>query len=193
MRPVYFIRHGETDWNVEGRLQGQTEQPLNQRGFAQSRQVGATLAKLLKGQTDLPFISSPMQRTRQTMELMRAAMGLAPDDYTLDRRLIEITFGRWEGSLWKEIQARDPVGAAARDADKWNALPPDGESYAMLTERVRPLIASLTGPTVVVSHGGVARAFMVLLSSTDPLAAAKADIRQGAVLLFENGRHRWVG
>jgi hypothetical protein len=52
---VYFIRHGETGWNAEGRLQGQTERPLNERGMLQAAQVGKTLAKLLKGNTDLPW------------------------------------------------------------------------------------------------------------------------------------------
>jgi broad specificity phosphatase PhoE len=189
---VYFIRHGETGWNAEGRLQGQTERPLNERGMLQAAQVGKTLAKLLKGNTDLPFISSPMQRTRQTMEGLRKAMDLPAEDYAVDARLLEITFGTWEGSLWRDIEQRDPAGAAARAKDKWNAVPPGGESYAMLLARVTPFIADMVKPSVIVSHGGVARAFMVALSGTDPLAAANTDIRQGSVLLFEGGRHRWV-
>jgi broad specificity phosphatase PhoE len=193
MAPLFFIRHGETNWNAEGRLQGQTEQPLNERGEAQARQVGRTLAKLLQNRFELPFIASPMLRTRQTMELMRATLGLAPDDYSLDRRLIEITFGRWEGLLWSDVAKRDPDGAKEREVDKWNAVPPNGESYAMLSQRVRPFIETVERPSVIVSHGGVARIFMVVLSGLDPVAAASAEVRQGAVLLFENGRHRWVG
>jgi broad specificity phosphatase PhoE len=193
MSSIYFIRHGETDWNAEGRLQGQTEQPLNTRGHVQAAKVGKTLASLLKGQFDLPFIASPMLRTRQTMEGLRSAIPLVPADYATDSRLIELTFGSWEGHVWPEIERIDPVGAAARDKDKWHAVPPGGESYAMLTERVRPFVETLQRPSVIVSHGGVARAFMRILSGTDPLIAAKQDIRQGSVLLFEGGRHRWVG
>jgi broad specificity phosphatase PhoE len=190
--PIYFIRHGETDWNVEGRLQGQTEQPLNPRGHEQAKAAGRTLAKLI-GPRALPYLCSPMLRTRQTMAGLRKALELPPDDFTIEPRLIELSFGRWEGMIWQEVKAIDPESAEARDKDKWHFEPPGGESYAMLAERLKPWIDSLAGPVIVVSHGGVARALMHVICGVDPVRASLGEIFQGKVLLFENGRYRWIG
>ncbi len=136
---IYFVRHGETDWNVEGRLQGQTEQPLNPRGIEQAAQAGRILGKLI-GTAGLPFLASPMIRTRQTMEGIRRALGLPPEDYRIEPRLIELSFGRWEGLVWPEVKAQDPALAAQRDADKWGFTPPGGEAMP------RSRAASCPGP-----------------------------------------------
>jgi broad specificity phosphatase PhoE len=189
---IFFIRHGETNWNAEGRLQGQTEQPLNARGQAQSLQAGKTLGKLIGAQA-LPFISSPMVRTRQTMEGVRRALRRNETDYALESLLKELSFGRWESLIWPEVVAKDPDLAEARSRNKWDFVPPGGESYAMLLARVLPWLESLSGPVVAVSHGGVGRVLMHHIAGLDPARAAAAEIHQGKVLLFEAGRYRWVG
>ncbi|HEU0083841.1 MAG TPA: phosphoglycerate mutase family protein, partial [Bradyrhizobium sp.] len=78
MPVIYYIRHGETDWNVEGRLQGGIDTPLNARGRAQAAHAGDVLAGLLArdGRTaaSLAFVASPLQRARQTMDLVRAGL-----------------------------------------------------------------------------------------------------------------------
>ncbi len=189
---IFFVRHGETDWNAEGRLQGQTEIALNARGEAQARAAGRILAGLA-GARDARFVSSPMRRTQRTMVLAREAMGLDPHAFDTDPRLIELTFGRWEGLIWPEVSAREPQLSRQREADKWNFRPPGGESYADLVARIQPWIDDLDGPVVAVSHGGVARALMHRLGSLAPERAAMGDIHQGRVLLFEAGRFRWIG
>ena len=163
------MRHGETAYNAENRLQGQRDIPLNARGRDQARAVGRTLRARIGAEIDRleaagAFFASPLERARETMELARAAMGLPPKRYRLDAALKEITFGDWEGLTWPEVRARDPSGVEARRADKWGFVPPGGESYAMLVERVRPWLAALAGDAFVVSHGGVARAFMTILA-----------------------------
>jgi probable phosphoglycerate mutase len=189
---LYFIRHGETDWNAEARLQGQRDVPLNDFGRVQAEEVGARLRALVLHHEDLDYVASPLSRTRETMELMRAAIGLHPTAYRTDERLRELTFGAWEGLTWKEVRERDPKGARAREKDKWGFVPPQGESYAMLTERVVPFLESLTRDTVVVSHGGVARVLLVLLGHVSRDYAPRADIWQGKVLVFGPGRHFWA-
>ncbi len=188
---LYLIRHGETDWNAEGRLQGQRDVPLNARGRRQADEVGAVLAHIAPGSPDLPFVASPMARTRETMERLRRAIGLDPLDYTTDDRLKELTFGRWEGLTWREVRRSDPAGAARRERDKWGFVPPAGESYAMLEARVAAWLATLAGPTVVVAHGGVARVLLVLCAGWSPDRAAKADIWQGRVLTLADCRADW--
>ena len=94
---VYFVRHGQTDWNAEHRLQGQADIALNALGRAQATRNGRKLAELIADPADFDFVASPLGRTRETMELVRAAMGLEPHGYRTDPRLIEVHFGDWQG------------------------------------------------------------------------------------------------
>jgi probable phosphoglycerate mutase len=193
---LYFLRHGETDWNAEGRLQGRQDIPLNALGRDQAARAGKTLAKILRSRNldpaTLPFQCSPLLRTRQTLEIARAHMGLPPENCVLDERLVEFTFGRWEGKTWPEVCAVDPDLARAREKNKWNFQPPGGESYAQLAERLKPWLAAQTGPSVVVSHGGVARALMALIGGLSEERAPSADIWQGRVLVFSAQRFDWI-
>ena len=189
---LYFVRHGETDWNAEGRLQGQRDVPLNPFGRVQAEEAGARLRDLVAGYDGLDFVASPLSRTRETMEGLRRTIGLPPEAYRQDDRLKELSFGRWEGLTWKEVRARDPQGAAARERDKWGFVPPGGESYAMLTERVRPVLQNLARDTVIVSHGGVARAFLAMLAGVPEDEAPRVDIWQGRILVFRSGAAAWA-
>jgi broad specificity phosphatase PhoE len=111
MPVVYYIRHGETEWNAMGRLQGAQDIPLNALGRRQAANAGGILADLIArdgySESSLVFIASPLSRARLTMELVRATMNLSPDDYALDDRLREIGYGRWEGSTL--AQMRRPI------------------------------------------------------------------------------------
>ncbi|WP_406857430.1 histidine phosphatase family protein [Alsobacter sp. KACC 23698] len=189
---LFFIRHGETDWNAEGRLQGQQDIPINERGRHQAGEAGKRLLRLAPQAGTLPWVVSPLWRTRDTAERARRAIGLDPMDYALDPRLKEISFGDWEGHTWRDLRKVAPHAAEERKADKWRFVPPGGESYAMLAERIRPFAEELAGEQVVVAHGGVARALLYLLSGVSDLVAPSVEIWQGRVLLFENGRFAWT-
>jgi broad specificity phosphatase PhoE len=194
---LIFIRHGETDWNVERRLQGQHDIPLNGRGRDQASAAGRAVRKLLGEDFEqraaaLAFVASPLSRATETMERVRLAMGLPATPYATDDRLKELSFGRWEGLTWPEVKARDPWAARAREGDKWTFQPPGGESYAMLAERLRPWLDALTGEAVVVAHGGVARALMAVVAGISVATAPKSEVHQGRVLLFEKGACRWL-
>jgi len=196
---IMFIRHGETDFNAEGRLQGQQDTPLNGKGREQASAVGRALAKCFRAdlerlEAENAFHCSPLSRVRETLELARAAMGYEPSRYALADGLKELSFGAWEGSTWAEIEARDPVGVAEREKDKWRFTPPGGESYATLAERLSAWLAEQRGALFVASHGGVARAFMYLLGGLDEQKAPSVNIFQGRALVFEpGGQFRWVG
>jgi broad specificity phosphatase PhoE len=196
MARLYFIRHGETDWNRQGRLQGRTETSLNARGRRQAARAAHHLLDLpamsAARLADMTFHVSPMRRTRETVEILRGTAGLEPAAYQPEERLREIAFGTWEGRTWPEIRARDPIGARARDKDRWCFVPPGGESYADVFARVQPWFDTLHQDTCVVAHGGVARVMMVLLGGLTQEQALEADIWQGKVLLFEEGEMRWL-
>jgi probable phosphoglycerate mutase len=187
-RTLYYLRHGETDWNVEGRLQGGRDIPLNARGRSQAARCGEVLRDLFSrdriNAADLDFICSPLGRARETMELARAELALSPKDYRIDDRLTEVTFGEWEGYTIAELRNRDPQRVAAREHDKWRFIAPGGESYEQMSWRMRDWYESLTRDAVVTAHGGTARGLMAYLGIAKPAAAPLVDIAQGVVYVF---------
>lgn len=189
-RPIlYFARHGETDWNRERRLQGQHDIPLNALGRVQASRCGDLLRELLERTgrlaADYDYVSSPLGRARETMELMRAGMGLDPERYRTDARLMEMSFGRWEGFTFAELQAREAPALAQRERDKWGFVLPGGESYAQLQVRVRAWYEGVQRDTVVSAHGGVCRALIAHLDLAQPEAASQGDIGQGCIYVFD--------
>ena len=123
---LIFVRHGQTSYNFENRLQGQRDVPLDGVGREQARAIGRYLRKAMNSEIAAieasgRFWASPLQRTRETMELARQAMDLAPQRYKLDARLKELTFGAWEGLTWADVAATDPAGVKAREEDKWTS------------------------------------------------------------------------
>jgi broad specificity phosphatase PhoE len=188
---IYYIRHGETEWNAKGRLQGTRDIPLNELGRKQAAGAGAILANLFardrRSEQALAFVASPLGRARSTMELVRGSLRLPPGDYAIDDRLREIGYGDWEGSTLAQMQALDPDLFARRQAEKWTVSPPGGESYVAVQARVSDWYRQLTADTVAVAHGGTARALMVALGIETPESAADLTIEQGAVYVFDDG------
>ena len=188
---LYYIRHGETDWNLAGRLQGWHDPALNAVGRRQAASCADILRDLLArdghSPTDYGYVASPLQRARQTAEIMRAALGLVPNDYQVDSRLREIGFGEWEGLTFREVRARAPQALAARERDKWSFMPPGGESYAQVALRMREWYDALDANTVVIAHGGTARALIGVLGIAPPAQAPSIDIGQGVVYRFADG------
>jgi broad specificity phosphatase PhoE len=188
---IYYIRHGETSWNAEGRLQGAQDVPLNDLGRKQAAHAGNILAGLFardgRDNSSLAFVASPLIRARATMELVRGQLKLPLAGYALDDRLREIGYGQWEGSTLPEMQVADPDLFARRQAEKWTMSPPGGESYVAVQVRMQDWYASLQTDTVAVAHGGTARALMVALGIETPLSAADLTIEQGAVYVFRDG------
>jgi len=188
---IYYIRHGETSWNAQGRLQGVQDIPLNDLGRKQAAAAGNILLDLFardgRDQSQLDFVASPLIRARATMELVRGELKLPVAGYALDDRLREIGYGKWEGSTLPEMQVADPVLYAKRQTEKWTVSPPGGESYVEVQARMQDWYASLRSDTVAVAHGGTARALMVALGIETPLSAADLTIEQGAVYVFRDG------
>jgi broad specificity phosphatase PhoE len=190
---LYFIRHGETDWNRAQRYQGRQDIPLNATGRLQARRNGLVLAEALgSGAAALDCVASPLLRARETMEIVRREMALAPDAYRTDERLAEIHYGHWEGELWTELPRTDPQGYAARQADPWGWQPVGGESYRMLSDRVALWLAEVRSDAVVVAHGGVSRVLRGLVLQLGGSEIARLEVPQDKVLLVTAGTVRWL-
>ena len=189
---LYFIRHGETDWNAEGRYQGSRDIPLNDTGRKQAEENGKLLRELLsrdhRQPADFRWYVSPLGRTRETMERVRRQFDVALPEVTVDRRLIEISFGIYEGRLHEELSHSEMTIAGERDEHFWSYRPPEGESYADLAERVSDFGRSLTGPSIVVSHGGLLRVLMHIIEGYSRTKTVNWFPPQDSVTHFLNGR-----
>ncbi len=154
MTTLLLARHGETDWNSERRWQGHADQPLNEAGRAQARELAETLV----GRPIDAIYTSDLSRARETAEIIAARLG---QSVTTDARLREVDVGDWSGRLWSELQESEPEAAARWQAGlkAWNG----GESYEEMGTRVVAAVLELAarhpGQTVlIVSHGGSMRA-----------------------------------
>lgn len=196
---IYFIRHGQTEFNLQHRFQGQQDIELNDTGRAQARRNGKRLRELMSDPAPFDpapfdFVASPMRRARETMEIVRGALGLPPQDYRTDPRLVEVHFGDWHGHTYAELEASDPGVHARRQRAKWTFVPPGqgAESYQMLEKRVKPWFDSVARPTVCVAHGGVIRVVFRLMQTLTPAEAADLEVPQDRILRLRDGRLDWL-
>lgn len=155
--PLYVLRHGQTAWNVERRLQGAQNSDLTVLGRQQATAAGRKLATLLPTERQaVRFLRSPLGRTRETSLLVGRELGIDPSEWQDDPRLAEHASGAWEGLTWPEIERERPGTYAAWKRDPHGAGPPGGESHRDLERRSASLLAEIAGSrvcTVVVGHG----------------------------------------
>jgi probable phosphoglycerate mutase len=189
---IYFVRHGQTDYNASKRIQGTLEIPINEKGREQARRNGGLLAELIGEKEEFDFVASPLLRARQTMELVRGEMGLPMQGYRTDDRLKEISFGAWAGLSWPEIEARDPGTYARRQADRWNVAAPGGETYRDVYCAVVEWLESVTSDTVVVAHYGTARCIRGCVLKLTPAEILDLDAPQDKVLMIEGDTLTWL-
>jgi alpha-ribazole phosphatase len=151
MKRLCLIRHGQTDWNLDGRYQGQSDVPLNENGRAQARHLAGQLQ-------EHPFSTirtSDLWRARETAEIIADSLHLP---IIPDPRLREINQGKWEGQQVETIRSRYAELWERRKEDPANVRPPGGETVSEVATRVQAalddIIASQPAkPVLVVSHG----------------------------------------
>ncbi|MCG6859549.1 MAG: histidine phosphatase family protein [Salaquimonas sp.] len=189
---LYYVRHGQTDWNAELRFQGRQDIPLNQLGRAQAHDNGRRLAKLLGKAEGIPFVTSPLGRACETMEIIRAEMGLDPEDYRIDDRLIEASYGTFEGLTLPQMKEQFPDIHRQRKQARWAFQPPKGESHAMVLERILVWLDTLETDTLVCGHGVVGRVLRQHFLDIDPDEAAAYPFPQDKVFIWQPGREEQV-
>ena len=189
---IYFIRHGETDWNAEARYQGQVDIPLNDKGRGQALRNGEALRAIVRDPSAFDFVASPLGRTVETMAIVRSALGLTMDGVRFDDRLREMNYGHWEGQLAADLHQTDPHGLAERARDWWHWRPHGGESYDDLTHRVSGWIKTVTRDTIVASHGGVSRAVRGAVVPVPREEVPRLKVPQDRVLVLRSGSMDWL-
>ncbi|ODT79780.1 MAG: hypothetical protein ABS76_18780 [Pelagibacterium sp. SCN 64-44] len=194
---IYFIRHGETPWNAERRYQGRKDIPLNDKGRGQANSNGRTLAALFAARDLDPqafeWHASPLGRTRETMERVRLGFSQHLPEVQYDVRLMEISFGVLEGSLFEDLPATMAVAPGQRDETYWDFRPENGENYRDVEARLGEFAAVLKGPSVIVAHGGIARTLRVLIERAPILDVINWAPPQDVIMHFTPGKMELIG
>ena len=185
--PIIYVRHGETDWNAKGLIQGSIDTELNAKGHAQAQAVADLLATHRSDWTGFEIVVSPQLRARQTAEHIVRALGRTVDGF--DPRVRELGFGVWEGKPFWELKDSPVYPADPEGRFFWR--PEGGESYEDGVARVTAWRAALTRPTLVISHGAVGRCLMGSVASLGPRELVGLPTPQGAYCRLEQGRIAW--
>lgn len=181
---LWILRHGETEWNVLGRLQGQYDSALTPKGMAQAaRQAEILKAELPKKRVRV--YSSPAGRARYTAEIAVARLGLAVE---CDPALQEIDIGAWQGLTVAEIKATHSVLENADDPHVWKFQAPQGERIEQMKVRLEGFLENLTGPSVIVTHGVTSRMLRCLLLGLDVSDMSQVPGGQGIVHHIKGGQ-----
>lgn len=184
---LYLVRHGQTAFNDEGRLQGWRDSPLTDLGRTQAQRHGVVLKTLISNPDNYRVVSSPQGRALDTARIICAGLGLGRERIETDVRLREMSFGDWEGMTLGQVDAGYPGAWRARRQDRWCYVPPGGENYEMISSRVESWLNEVHAPTLVVCHGitgRVLRGLYGLLSKDETLAQ---DEPQDAVFRLMSG------
>ena len=190
MTDILLIRHGETAWNAEKRLQGHLDIPLN----AEGRRQAAAVARALAGERIDAIISSDLGRARNTAQAVAQAHGLA---LRTDPALRERCFGAFEGLLYAELEARFPQAYLQWRARDAHARYPDGErraeTFAEFADRavsaIRRIAQEHSGQQIAVfTHGGVLDCVYRAAHGMDISAPRSFEVLNAAI-----NRVRWDG
>ena len=187
---ILLLRHGETVWNREHRVQGRLDSPLTERGIEQARRYGERLRLLLDPADGHQLISSPLGRALQTATIIAETLGWSDDGITTDERLSEMAWGRWDGLTAAEIEAKDPELWQARIDDRWTRPPPGGgETQQDIFDRATAWLATIEpcARLVVVAHGALGRAVRVAYAGLPPTMMLELDQPQDAFFRLKGG------
>ncbi|MDA4843797.1 histidine phosphatase family protein [Hoeflea poritis] len=188
---LYFIRHGQTDWNRLGRFQGASDIPLNETGYEQARIVAMKLNGYLAENKITPdtlsILSSPLLRARQTTTELCRHLKLDVQRARYLSELSEVSYGAWEGMTTLEVKERFPAERKSRKSDRWNFRPQGGDSHASRIPELKAFLSEMKSPTIMITHTGVIRVCLYLLGSLDRETALSEPISQDKLYVFSKG------
>jgi probable phosphoglycerate mutase len=172
MTKILVIRHGPTDWNEAGLIQGRTDRPLSATG---RDQIAAM--HLPDEWAGAKCLSSPLRRAIDTAHLL----GLDPKP---DPRLIEMAWGKWEGKSLKDLRAEHGAEMDENEAKGLDFRPPGGESPRDVQVRIRSLLSEVRAPMIFVTHKGVLRALYALAAGWDMTRDPRQELLNGRAHSF---------
>jgi broad specificity phosphatase PhoE len=184
---ILLVRHGETEWNLQRRIQGRLDSPLTERGRAQAHAIGQ-LVRSLPDAAFVRIVASPLGRAQRTAEIIAAHLD-AEAELVIDDRLREISVGSWDGLTYRDIEIRSPGVFDGDGRHDWYFRAPDGETYAAFAARVAEWLAEVTEARllVAVTHGIVSRVARGLYARLPRAMALTLPVPQDKIFRLAEG------
>ena len=166
---IILIRHGQTKWNVEGRYQGRLNSDLTKKGKEQAQANALKIANVLNLKEPFKIFSSPLGRAKESCHIICDTLGVDRKEVIFDERISEFNYGIFEGKTKVECKEKYPQILADREANKWSYQIENGESYMLVTDRLKSWLESVKDEktVVMVAHEMVNRALRGLYCSLD--------------------------
>ncbi|MBL1435264.1 MAG: histidine phosphatase family protein [Rhodobacteraceae bacterium] len=149
---LFILRHGQTEWNLLKKYQGQRDSPLTALGVSQAGMQGEILLKHLAGRV-LPAYASPLGRAARTAEIALLPLG---QQARLDSRLKEVHFGAWEGKTHQEVFGPIDIDTSEQRIEHYFGSP-GGENFNDMEQRCHGFLRELDGPSIIITHGITSR------------------------------------
>ncbi|WP_439142453.1 histidine phosphatase family protein [Planktotalea sp.] len=182
----YILRHGQTEWNVAARLQGQLDSPLTQAGQDQAQRQAEIMRPVLEQNPTLSMFTSPQGRARSTAKIVGDSLMYG---FVTDVRLREIGAGPWDGSYLTDIkQSHSALFNQARNAFELMFLAPDGEGQHAVQRRCEAFLTEQTAPAILVTHGATLCVLRGILRGMSFDETLNLEHEQGCVYVIENGK-----
>ncbi|MEP1943570.1 MAG: histidine phosphatase family protein [Paracoccaceae bacterium] len=179
---IWFLRHGQTHWNAERRIQGQLESELTEQGRADARQQAVLMASVLSQYP--PCYVSPLGRAQET-----AQIALSGAQFQTDARLSEAHAGAWQGMLHDDVRRDFPTLVRPESsALELFLVAPGGEGYERFKARIVDFLSELNKPSVIVAHGLLGQVMRGLVLGLELSQMGQLSNGQGCVYVLENGR-----
>ncbi|MFB2863272.1 histidine phosphatase family protein [Aeromonas sp. MdU4] len=186
-RLIYLLRHGQTAYNAELRLQGRCNSDLTEKGEAQAIAMGVRLRDELDEPVRWTVYASPLGRARQTALLVCEQLGLAVDRIVWDDRLMELGMGEWESRQLPELRAAHPELDTGKG--DWYLQAPGAESFESIQRRAQQwlLDPAISGRAIVISHGLLGAMLRGVYADLDYAAVWAQELPQDAFYKLQDG------
>jgi len=185
---IILLRHGQTQWNVEGRYQGQLNSDLTDLGKAQAKENAFKICRILNIKEPFKFFSSPLGRARETAYIIANTLDIEKSEIIFDENIQEVNYGVFEGKTKIFCKTEYKKEFEEREANKWEYILDGGESYEMVTKRIHVWLESIKDEKVVVlvAHEMINRALRGIYCSYDKQVILNLRQKNDIVLKLEN-------
>lgn len=185
---IYLFRHGETEFNLQGRYQGELDSPLTEAGIQQVQQNARMLKSIIGNSQDWKIVSSPLGRAMQSAAIICETIGYDVQNVQQDKRLAEVAVGQWAGLTTSEIESNWPKRFHKEDIYNWYFHAPNGETYEAVTSRISDWLEEIQRePKVIaISHGLTGRILRGLYAGLRREDALKLAVSQDMFFKLSN-------
>jgi len=185
---IILVRHGQTEWNVEGRYQGRKDSPLTPKGREQARANALKLSKHISDFKSVKIYSSPLGRAKDTAFIICDELKIERDSIIFDKRIQEFDYGIFEGELRSFCQTEYKTEFKARESDKWFYQIENGESYELVTKRLKSWLDEVKDEPIIimVAHEMINRALRGLYSRLEQKETLNLRQSNDLILMLKN-------